>query len=279
MRSGLRQRFGWRTSLDAGIAVPGSRGGDGPGRGLVRLRGRDARRPGGRPARSSPARTRSALPRPRLACGVMAATALVVAGRLPAWSFAAGARGGHGRGRGRHPLLGRRLALRRCRSASRSSTRRARFLPRPVTLAVISLTGALLAAELVDQDRGDAALGAWVATAGTLAGAGLLVAVLRERVSHAIAGLTEAARRDPLTGLLNRRGFEEVFDIEIERARRTEQNLSMIVGDLDRFKRVNDERGHAAGNDPPCAGSAGRWTPASAAGTPPPGSAARSSPS
>ena len=88
-----------------------------------------------------------------------------------------------------------------------------------------------------------------MATFGTLAGAGLLVAVLRERVSHAIAGLTEAARSDPLTGLLNRRGFEEVFDIEIERARRTEQSLSMIVGDLDRFKRVNDEHGHAAGDD------------------------------
>ena len=57
-----------------------------------------------------------------------------------------------------------------------------------MTLAVIGLAGGLLAAELVDQDRGDAAVGAWVATTGTLAGAGLLVAVLRERVS---------ARRSP----------------------------------------------------------------------------------
>ena len=123
------------------------------------------------------------------------------------------------------------------------------FLRRPATVLVIALAGGLLAAELVDQDGGDAAVGAWVATIGTLAGAGLLVSVLRERISAAISGLTDAARRDPLTHLLNRRGFEEVFDLEIERARRTEQSLSVIVGDLDRFKRVNDERGHAAGDD------------------------------
>ena len=55
------------------------------------------------------------------------------------------------------------------------------FLPRAVTLGVLGLTAALLAAELIDQDRGDAAVGAWVATTGTLAGAGLLVALLRER--------------------------------------------------------------------------------------------------
>ena len=118
-----------------------------------------------------------------------------------------------------------------------------------MTLGVLGLAAALLAAELIDQDRGDTAVGAWVATTGTLAGAGLLVALLRQRITHAVAGLTEAARRDPLTGLLNRRGFEEVFDVELERARRTDQSLSVIVGDLDRFKRINDEHGHAAGDD------------------------------
>jgi diguanylate cyclase (GGDEF)-like protein len=123
------------------------------------------------------------------------------------------------------------------------------FLPRPVTIGVLALSAVLVAAELIYQDRGNPAIGAWVATVGTLAGAGLLVALLRERISRAMAGLTEAARRDPLTGLLNRRGFEEVFDVELERARRTEQSLSVIVGDLDRFKRINDEHGHAAGDD------------------------------
>ena len=40
-----------------------------------------------------------------------------------------------------------------------------------------------------------------------------------------------------------------MFDTELERARRADQALSLIVGDLDRFKRVNDAHGHAAGDD------------------------------
>jgi diguanylate cyclase (GGDEF)-like protein/putative nucleotidyltransferase with HDIG domain len=65
---------------------------------------------------------------------------------------------------------------------------------------------------------------------------------------HELALLTDRARRDPLTGLLNRRGFEEGFDAELERARRSGSSLSVVVGDLDRFKRVNDALGHPAGD-------------------------------
>jgi diguanylate cyclase (GGDEF)-like protein/putative nucleotidyltransferase with HDIG domain len=65
---------------------------------------------------------------------------------------------------------------------------------------------------------------------------------------HEIALLTDSARRDPLTGLLNRRGFEEAFDAELERARRSGSSLSVVVGDLDRFKRVNDAHGHPGGD-------------------------------
>jgi diguanylate cyclase (GGDEF)-like protein len=89
----------------------------------------------------------------------------------------------------------------------------------------------------------------WIAAVGTLLVTGLVVAWLRDRLANLITGLTDAARRDPLTELLNRRGFEEVFDIELERARRADSPLSLVVGDLDRFKRINDELGHAAGDD------------------------------
>ena len=65
---------------------------------------------------------------------------------------------------------------------------------------------------------------------------------------HEIALLTDRARRDPLTRLLNRRGFEEAFDAELERARRSGSSLSVVVGDLDRFKRVNDALGHPGGD-------------------------------
>jgi diguanylate cyclase (GGDEF)-like protein len=63
-----------------------------------------------------------------------------------------------------------------------------------------------------------------------------------------IALLTDNARRDALTGLLNRRGFQEAFDAELERAGRSGSSLSVVVGDLDRFKRVNDALGHPGGD-------------------------------
>ena len=53
---------------------------------------------------------------------------------------------------------------------------------------------------------------------------------------------------DELTGALNRRGFEAKTAAEIRRAVRHERPLSVAVLDLDKFKSVNDEAGHAAGD-------------------------------
>jgi diguanylate cyclase (GGDEF)-like protein/putative nucleotidyltransferase with HDIG domain len=76
----------------------------------------------------------------------------------------------------------------------------------------------------------------------------LMVAVLRERMNRLIARLADAARTDSLTGLLNRRGFQELMEIETERALRSSRPLAIIVGDLDHFKHLNDRFGHAAGD-------------------------------
>lgn len=56
------------------------------------------------------------------------------------------------------------------------------------------------------------------------------------------------ARTDGLTGLANRRTLDEVIRREIARAPRQEQPLSIIMGDLDRFKSINDQYGHQAGD-------------------------------
>jgi diguanylate cyclase (GGDEF)-like protein len=53
---------------------------------------------------------------------------------------------------------------------------------------------------------------------------------------------------DPLTGLFNRRYFDERLAEEYERSRRYKLPLSVIVIDADHFKRINDELGHAAGD-------------------------------
>jgi diguanylate cyclase (GGDEF)-like protein len=56
------------------------------------------------------------------------------------------------------------------------------------------------------------------------------------------------ARTDPLTGALNRRAMEEVALRETSRSIRHGNPLCMIVIDIDHFKRLNDARGHAAGD-------------------------------
>jgi len=119
---------------------------------------------------------------------------------------------------------------------------------RAPALAHLALMAAGYALALVLEDTAENPLDGWLATIGTLLGTGLFVSFVRDRLSDMLHRLREAAHRDPLTDLLNRRGFQQVFDTELERARRAEQSLSLIVGDIDRFKRVNDAHGHAAGD-------------------------------
>src|SRR5439155_26806388 len=74
------------------------------------------------------------------------------------------------------------------------------------------------------------------------------VHLLKRRVDRLVEQLDDAASTDPITQLLNRRGFEERFELELERTRRTAQPLALLVGDLDRFKALNDRLGHPAGD-------------------------------
>jgi diguanylate cyclase (GGDEF)-like protein/putative nucleotidyltransferase with HDIG domain len=88
----------------------------------------------------------------------------------------------------------------------------------------------------------------WAIVTCTLVVAGALIGVQRSHVERLIGRLSDAARTDSLTSLLNRRGFEELYETELERARRSDRPLSVIVCDLDAFKAVNDRFGHAAGD-------------------------------
>jgi diguanylate cyclase (GGDEF)-like protein len=64
-----------------------------------------------------------------------------------------------------------------------------------------------------------------------------------------LKNLHRNAITDPLTGLYNRRLFNETFDKELNRARRYAQPLSLVTLDLHRFKEVNDKHGHPRGDD------------------------------
>jgi diguanylate cyclase (GGDEF)-like protein len=63
-----------------------------------------------------------------------------------------------------------------------------------------------------------------------------------------IRKLEQLSRIDSLTGLLNRRVFSEELEREIAGARRHERPLSVVLFDLDAFKRYNDTHGHQAGD-------------------------------
>ena len=64
--------------------------------------------------------------------------------------------------------------------------------------------------------------------------------------------MKEIAVRDQLTGLLNRRGFNEQAAQAYASARRANRPVSVIMTDIDRFKFINDEHGHAAGDSALC---------------------------
>jgi diguanylate cyclase (GGDEF)-like protein/putative nucleotidyltransferase with HDIG domain len=123
------------------------------------------------------------------------------------------------------------------------------FLSRPRALLQMAFIALAYSATLVvSGDLTTTPVINWAVVTFTLVVSGALIGVQRDHVDRLIGRLTDAARTDSLTGLLNRRGFEELFETELERARRSGRPLSVIVGDLDAFKTVNDRYGHAAGD-------------------------------
>jgi diguanylate cyclase (GGDEF)-like protein/putative nucleotidyltransferase with HDIG domain len=242
----LRERLGWRTSIEAGMTVPRSRAAMaragfwfafvGMLVGLLALAPQGA----GIDTAGMLASTAGA--------ALLAVVAVVGFDRLPLWAFHAGT------------VAATAIATLAIYSWSDQAPYGPLpylwvtiyafyFFSLPAALVHLGVLGALFGIELGLSDLGYTPLTDWLATVGTLATAGLLVAIVRDRLIGLISNLTDAARSDPLTSLLNRRGFEEAFEVELERARRSDGSLSVIVGDLDRFKLVNDRLGHAAGDD------------------------------
>ena len=65
----------------------------------------------------------------------------------------------------------------------------------------------------------------------------------------AFLSVNEQATRDWLTGLRNRRYFEETLADHVESATRYGRELSLVLFDIDHFKQINDTQGHAAGDE------------------------------
>ncbi|BBP03868.1 GGDEF domain-containing protein [Sulfuriferula plumbiphila] len=69
------------------------------------------------------------------------------------------------------------------------------------------------------------------------------------KLESQLAQMSELAREDPLTGSLNRRGLDDVFEREQARAKRRGTPLCVALLDMDDFKRLNDTHGHGAGDE------------------------------
>lgn len=85
-----------------------------------------------------------------------------------------------------------------------------------------------------------------VMPAGFMATGMLIIFMLASDLSEE---MKEIALRDQLTGLLNRRGLVEQGSIAYEAADRRGEPLAVIMTDIDRFKHINDQHGHAVGDD------------------------------
>lgn len=75
------------------------------------------------------------------------------------------------------------------------------------------------------------------------------VAVSKLELQRANGQLQEMSRVDGLTGLFNRTFWEEQLALEFRRQKRAGQPTSMVMFDIDRFKRFNDDHGHLAGDE------------------------------
>ncbi|WP_127524278.1 GGDEF domain-containing protein [Mesorhizobium sp. Z1-4] len=85
-------------------------------------------------------------------------------------------------------------------------------------------------------------------TSGTVLGVAAALLLLAILIRDVMADFTRQSMTDKLSGLPNRRSFEAYLDECMRSAAETGLPVSLVIGDLDRFKAVNDTYGHAAGD-------------------------------
>ncbi|MGH2955599.1 MAG: diguanylate cyclase [Solirubrobacterales bacterium] len=126
--------------------------------------------------------------------------------------------------------------------------------PRRIAVFMVFLALVLSAPFVYDgwnADSAAAAAATYVIWAALAIGINLLMTGVRaQRLAHARdeAEAREEARVDTLTGLHNRRAFDEMLEAEVARARRLEIPLSMAMLDIENFKAVNDLWSYAEGD-------------------------------
>ncbi|HEX3801732.1 MAG TPA: GGDEF domain-containing protein [Solirubrobacteraceae bacterium] len=122
------------------------------------------------------------------------------------------------------------------------------FFGRRGAVAVIACVGVGHAIALILLPASSSYPGRWVDVMVSVCLVAVVVLALERRNELLLTRLAGEARTDALTGLLNRRGFDERASIELAHARRDGSCLAIASFDIDYFKRINDEWGHETGD-------------------------------
>ncbi|WP_232465377.1 GGDEF domain-containing response regulator [Oleiphilus messinensis] len=75
------------------------------------------------------------------------------------------------------------------------------------------------------------------------------LALIQEELHQSKINMEKIANRDQLTGLINRRGFDNAVNLEITKSNADRSPLALILLDIDQFKQFNDTAGHQAGDE------------------------------
>jgi diguanylate cyclase (GGDEF)-like protein len=122
------------------------------------------------------------------------------------------------------------------------------YFGRRGAIAIVAWIGVAHALTLLALPAASSYPGRWVDVMISVTVVAVVVLALVDRNDQLISRLAEEARTDALTGLLNRRGFEERALLELAHARREERVVALVTFDIDYFKRINDEWGHETGD-------------------------------
>jgi diguanylate cyclase (GGDEF)-like protein len=122
------------------------------------------------------------------------------------------------------------------------------FFGRRGAIAIVACIGVAHALVLLALPAASGYPGRWVEVMISASAVAVVVVMLGDRNDLLLSRLAGEARVDALTGLLNRRGFDERAALELARARREGAWVALATFDIDSFKLINDAWGHEVGD-------------------------------
>jgi diguanylate cyclase (GGDEF)-like protein len=122
------------------------------------------------------------------------------------------------------------------------------FFGRRGAITIVACVGVGHLVALLTLPAASSYPGRWVDVMLSVCAVAVVMLALERRHQLLLERLHGEARTDLLTGLLNRRGFDERAAIELTHARNDHRSIAVAIFDLDHFKRINDELGHQTGD-------------------------------